>query len=365
MGDDNILKRKADHLRIVAEEDVRHGGSTLLQCVQLIPEALPEMALDDIDLSVQFFGKTLAAPLMITSMTGGTERGGELNLGLARAAAGAGIAFAVGSQRVLLRHPERLHEFEVREYFDGVLLGNIGAQQLREHSPEQIAELVAMIDADGICVHLNPAHELAQVDGDRDFRGLLELIAGLNGQLQGRVLVKETGAGIAPWTVRRLVDSGIRCIDVAGAGGTSWTKVESYRTSDALAGGVAAALSDWGMPTAACIIGARAVADHDTLIVGSGGVTTVLDVARVLACGADLAGIARAVLLAYMAEGPGSVGGPAGAGAYLDRLIHQLKATMLLLGCREPSGMRDVPRVYTGELKDWLAAIEGQMSSRD
>ncbi len=360
MGDDSILKRKADHLRIVAEEDVEHRGTTLLECVQLIPEALPELALDEIDTQVEFFGKRLSAPLMITSMTGGAERGGELNRALARAAAGAGIAFAVGSQRVLLGHPDRLPEFAVRAAIpDGVLLGNIGAQQLREHPPARIAELVSMIDGDGICVHLNAAHELAQVDGDRDFRGLRELIAQLNEQLDGRVLVKETGAGISSTTVRLLAGRGISFIDVAGAGGTSWPKVESYRAGADLARVIGETFSDWGMPTAACIIGARRRARYDTCIVGSGGIVTGLDAARAIACGANLAGVARAVLLAYLADGA------AGAGAFLARLTHELKVAMLLIGCRDLAALREAPRVYTGALRDWLATPEGQISSRD
>lgn len=360
MGDDNILKRKADHLRIVAGKDVRHQGSTLLQCVQLIPEALPEMALDDIDLGVEFFGKTLAAPLMITSMTGGTERGGELNHALAQAAGDAGVAFAVGSQRVLLEHPDRLPDFAVRERIpDGVLLGNIGAQQLIEHPPDRIAELAEMIEADGLCVHLNAAHELAQDDGDRDFGGLLAAIAALNEHVDGRVLVKETGAGISPRTVRRLVDQGIGYIDVAGAGGTSWTRVESYRTEGQLARAIGETFGDWGMPTAACIIGARHRADKATCIVGSGGIITGLDAARAIACGADLAGVARAVLLAYLADGA------AGASGYLARMIHELMAAMLLTGSRDLATLRNAPRVYTGALKDWLDTDKGQTSTGD
>jgi isopentenyl-diphosphate delta-isomerase len=358
--DDGILRRKADHLRIVAEEDVTHGGPTLLECVQLIPEALPELALSEIDTSVEFFGKQLSAPLMITSMTGGAARGAELNQIFAAAAAEAGIAFAVGSQRVLLSHPERLPEFAVRAQIpQGVLLGNIGAQQLNEHPPARIAELVSMIDADGICVHLNAAHELAQVDGDRDFRGLRELIAQLNDQLDGRVLVKETGAGISSTTARLLAGRGISFIDVAGAGGTSWPKVESYRADEKLARAIGETFSNWGMPTAACIIGARRRAHCDTCIIGSGGIVTGLDAARAMACGANLVGVARAVLLAYLADGA------AGASAYLARLIHELKVAMLLIGCRDLTALREAPRIYTGALREWLATPEGQISSRD
>jgi isopentenyl-diphosphate delta-isomerase len=346
-------KRKADHLRIVAEEDVAYAQSTLLECVQLAHDALPELALSDIDTTAEFFGKHLAAPLMITSMTGGAERAGELNRELARVAGELGIAFAVGSQRPMLEHPGCTGDFAVREHIpDGVLLGNIGAQQLLVTPLQDIAALVQAIEADGICVHLNTAHELAQDEGEHDFRGLLDGIARLAAQMDGHVLVKETGAGLSQEVVQRLTSAGVSYIDVAGAGGTSWPKVESYRAADPLALGVGKTFSDWGMPTAACIIAARAVAGEETCIIGSGGIASGLDAARAIACGADIAGMARHVLLAYINNGRD------GAKAYLARVAHELRATMLLTGCRDCATLRRVPRIYTGVLKDWLGTSE-------
>jgi len=355
MVDDGIQQRKADHVRIVLSEDVGHAGSNMLECVQLLHNALPELALSEIDTGCEFFSKQLSAPLMITSMTGGGERTGELNHSLARAAGRAGIAFSVGSQRVLLEHPERLDDFAVRsEIKDGVLLGNIGAQQLVEYDVARVVELTEMIQADGMCVHLNPAHELAQREGDRDFRGQLAAIAQLVDKMDGRVLVKETGAGMSPGVASRLWQAGVRYLDVAGAGGTSWTKVERHRKGDHLSKAIAWVFGDWGIPTAAAVLGVRRACGDGPCIIGSGGMWSGLDAARAIACGADLAGYAQAALRA-----------PTGGESqepdlYLEKVIHELKTAMLLTGCRNLAALRQAPRVYTGALRDWLSNVNWQ-----
>lgn len=348
MVDDGIQQRKADHLYIVLTEDVAHAGSNLLECVQLLHNALPELALDDVDTGCEFFGKRLKAPLMITSMTGGGERSGDLNHNLARAAGRAGIAFSVGSQRVLLDHPERLEDFAVRGEIDkGVLLGNIGAQQLVEHDVTRVSELIEMIQADGMCVHLNPAHELAQRGGDRDFCGQLAAIAALVEKTDGRVLVKETGAGMSPAVAKRLWQAGVRYLDIAGAGGTSWTKVERHRKGNHLSKAIAWTFGDWGIPTAAAVIGARRACGDGPQIVASGGMSTGLDAARALASGADLAGYAQAALRAPWAS-------DREFDHFLEDMIHELKAAMLLTGCADLAALRQAPRIYTGALRDWL-----------
>jgi isopentenyl-diphosphate delta-isomerase len=349
-----IQDRKSSHLRIVLEEDVQHPGTTLLEHVHLLNESLPELSLGEIDTSCTFFGKRLEAPLMITGMTGGAGSSGELNRALAQAAAKQGIAFSVGSQRVMLDHPETRGDFAVREFIpEGVLLANLGAVQARDHPPAAISGLVEAIDADGLCLHLNPAQELAQRDGDRDFRGLLDVIARLVDHLEGRVLVKEVGAGFSPRTLTMLCGAGVRYVDVAGAGGTSWTKVEGLRELEK-AGRTGAApplgevFADWGLPTAVCVIAARRLCPTESCIVGSGGITTGLEAAKAIACGADMAGVARAALLAYAREGVED---------YLDAVVTQLKAAMLLTASPDLASLRQAGRVYTGTLRDWLAAF--------
>jgi isopentenyl-diphosphate delta-isomerase len=349
MPESTISRRKSEHLRIVLEQDVEHTGSNLLEGVQLMNQALPELDLEQIDTTCEFFGRRLQAPLMITSMTGGADATKEMNHELAAAAERAGIAFSVGSQRILLRYPEHLPDFAVRQRIpNGVLLGNIGAVQLLEHPIPVIAELVDRIEADGICVHLNPAQELCQPEGNRRFAGIVDQIARLVERLDGRVLVKETGAGISPRALLQLDAAGVRYIDVAGSGGTSWTRVEMHRVEEGPERQLGETLSDWGIPTAVCVIAARSICSKETCIVGSGGVVRAIDCARVIAAGAQIAGFARSILQRWRE------GGEEGAAAFIDRLQRELRTIMLLTGSRDISALRHAKRVYTGELRQWL-----------
>jgi isopentenyl-diphosphate delta-isomerase len=351
VGDDTIQRRKADHLRVVAEEDVLHGGGNLLDRVQLVHNALPELNLEDIDTSCEFFGKPLSLPLMITSMTGGEERGAELNRVLAGVAAAAGIAFAVGSQRVMLRHRERAADFKVREFIpDGVLLANIGGQQLTEYPVDKVSWLADEIEADGICVHLNVAHELAQPEGDRNFAGILAAIQALSGALPGGVLVKEVGHGLGPWAVQQLSDVGVKYIDVAGSGGTSWTKVEARRADSPVAARTGEVFGDWGIPTAAAVIAARETAPAATLI-ASGGIGSGLDIARAIAIGADVCGLARPLLLAC------EDGGAEACAALVRQLSYELRCAMLLTASRDIAALKCASRVYTSNLSEWVKGL--------
>ncbi len=349
--DDQIRTRKADHLRIVAEETVAHASTTLLEHVRLFHQALPEIDLDSVDTSVEFFGRRLKAPLLITSMSGGTELAGAMNRDLATVAAEHGIGFGVGSQRVILDHPEALTDFAVRSHIpESVLLANIGGAQLLEYDTAAIAGLKEQIEADAICIHLNAAQELVQPEGDCHFSGILDALEKLVKRIPGKVLVKETGAGMSPETLAMLDRVGVTCIDVAGAGGTSWTKVEMHREVDDSSRQIAGTFADWGIPTAFSIIAARRTCRPGTCIIGAGGIFTGLDAARAIAAGADLVGFARSVFLAYRG------GGVHGADQYIDRVIRELKNAMVLTGAGNLAALKLVPRVYTGELFRWLSA---------
>jgi isopentenyl-diphosphate Delta-isomerase len=362
---DRSRARKEDHIRICAEEDVRHGGSTLLEGVHLLHEALPELDLGEIDAGATFFGKRLACPLLVSSMTGGGgPEAGRMNRELASAASAVGAAFAVGSQRPLLdavaasptADPSAiLAEFSVRDAIpDGVLLGNIGAAQLREHPPSRIAGLARRIEADGLCVHLNAAQELVQPEGDRSFRGQLEAIERLAGEMGGRVLVKETGAGLSPRTLERLRSVGVERVEVAGSGGTSFTRVEAHRAPPGSDGrALGELLADWGVPTALSIAAARRILGEGACVVGSGGIESGLCAARAIALGADLVGVARPVLLAWRR------GGADGARSFLERLAAELRAVMLLTGSRDLASLRRAPRFYESELARLLETLEG------
>lgn len=351
MAKSPIEKRKAEHLRIVAEEEVTHSGGTLLGDVHLLHDALPELNLGDLDLSTPFFGKRLNAPLMITSMTGGAEVAGDLNRGLASVCGRLGIAFAVGSQRITLRHPEMTSDFAVREQLgDGVLLGNIGGVQLVEVETEEIAKLVDVLEADGLCVHLNAAQELVQAEGNVEFAGILEGIDRLLEALDGRVLVKETGAGLSPAALEKLRTIGVPYVDVAGSGGTSWTKVESLRETNGDLRPLGEALADWGVPTAFSVVAVREILGDNVGVVASGGIDNGLDVARALALGADIAGFARGALLPFLE------GGEEALDKKLTGVIEELKRVVLLTGRKSPFELKTAPRVIDGRLREWLAA---------
>jgi len=349
-GSTGTIQRKSEHLRIVSDRDVTHARTTLLEDVILIHQALPELNLDEIDLSTNFFGKSLAAPLMITSMTGGAEFSEEMNRGLAEAAERESIAFAVGSQRVMLRHPEVADHFAVRKYIpNGVLLGNIGAVQLEEYPPDVIVGLVEQIEADGLCIHLNVAQELVQTEGHRHFRGILDNIARLLDHLGGRLLIKETGAGMSIETAAKLKSIGVPYIDVSGSGGTSWTKVEMFRANSGLLRQVGSTFADWGVPTAFGVMATRHVCGSDVTIIASGGIENGLDVARSIAIGADVGGLARPILLSFLE------GGSDGASDYIRRIKEELRIAMLLTGARNVSALSSIPRVYRDGIREWLS----------
>lgn len=347
-GTPSISRRKADHLELAASGagDFREV-STLLEHVHLVHQALPELAVGEIDLSTTLCGRALRAPVVVSGMTGGTEEAGRLNRDLARAAQAHGLAFGLGSQRAMALCPELADTFQVRDAAPEVfLLGNIGVVQARELGVSRVRELLRAVGADALCVHLNPAMELVQEEGDRDFRGALRTIAALVDGLDMPVIAKETGCGLSREAARLLREAGVGTVDVSGAGGTSWVGIETRRAAP---GSAARALGeelwDWGIPTAVSV---AACAAEGLEVIATGGLRGGLDVARALALGAVAGGLAAPVLRAHRE------GGYEGAYAFLGRVVEGVRAVALLCGCRRARDLAQAPRVVTPPLRDWL-----------
>lgn len=292
--------RKADHLRICLEEDVQfHANTNGLERYRFTHCCLPELDRSEIDLTTTFLGKQLSAPLLISSMTGGTEQAGIINQRLATVAQHYKIAMGVGSQRVAVEKPQVASTFAVRSHAPDILLfANLGAVQLNyNYGLDQCLRVVDLLEADALILHLNPLQECIQTTGDTNFRGLLDKIGALCNKLPVPVIAKEVGNGISAAMARKLIDAGVKAIDVAGAGGTSWAKVESERAETPLQRRLGMTFADWGLPTAECITSIRTAAPNVPLI-ASGGLRHGLDAAKALALGADIAGMALPFLQA-------------------------------------------------------------------
>jgi isopentenyl-diphosphate delta-isomerase len=294
-----IGSRKADHIRINLDQDVRSGLSTGLDQLRFIHEALPEIDLDDIDLGLDFLGKYLQAPILISSMTGGTERAEAINRALGEAAQATGIALGVGSQRAMLEHPELQSSFRLRDFApNAFIFANLGAVQLNYgYGVDDCRRAVELIKADALFLHLNSLQEAIQPEGDTRFGGLVDQIGKVSRSLGVPVVVKEVGWGISERTARLLADAGVTAIDVAGAGGTSWSQVEMYRLQDKQEAKVAAAFHGWGIPTAESILRVRQSVP-EIKIIASGGLRDGVDIAKCIGLGAELGGMAGVFLKA-------------------------------------------------------------------
>lgn len=340
MSNDTTEARKVDHLRIVLEEDVAAKGiSAGWARYRFRHRALPELDLREIDTGVTIFGKPLRAPLLISSMTGGAHSTERINMQLAEAAEAMGVAMGVGSQRAALSNREVARTYQVRRVAPSILLfANLGAVQLNYgYTVDDCRRAVEMIEADALILHLNALQEAVQPEGDTNFKGLLAKIGAVCRALPVPVIAKEVGNGIGAEDARRLSEVGVAAIDVAGAGGTSWSEVERYRHAAARGQGVAAVFAGWGIPTAEAIEEVRAALPQTTLI-GSGGVRTGLDVAKAIALGADLVGTAAPHLFSANEE--------AGSAAVIERLqsLHdELRITMFCVGAADIPALRRTP----------------------
>lgn len=300
MPPDSIIStRKADHIRINLEEDVESSLTTGLENYRFIHQALPELDLDKIDLTQTLFRKTVRVPLLISSMTGGTEEAGSINRLLAEAAQATGIVMGVGSQRAALENDKVADTFKVRRYAPDILLiANLGAVQLNYgYTISHCQRAVDMIEADALYLHLNALQEAVQPEGDIRFTGLIKKIEEVCRVLPVPVIAKEVGWGFSERDARMLAEAGVAAIDVAGAGGTSWSQVEKYRIQDERLARIAGAFRNWGIPTAESIQMVRNGAPN-LPIFASGGLRSGVDIAKCIALGATLGGMAGPFLKA-------------------------------------------------------------------
>ena len=340
-------RRKRAHIETVLNEDVAAKGVTAgFERFFFDHVATPELDLAKIDLSSELFGRKLAAPLLISSMTGGTPAARDINLRLAEAAQALGIAMGLGSQRAALEKPELADTYRVRQVAPGILLfANFGAVQLNYgYGIDQARRAVEMIEADALFLHLNPLQEAVQPGGDRNFAGLLAKIERLARALAVPVVVKEVGNGIGADTARKLEACGVAAIDVAGAGGTSWSEVEAFRVRDPLARRVAHAFAGWGIPTALALIEVTE-ALPDVPVFASGGIRGGIDAAKAIRLGARLVGVAAPVL--------GTAAGVASVHDAMQTTIDELRIAAFCTGSADLAALR---RAALRRVDTWATA---------
>jgi len=353
------MRRKAEHLELALERPGEAAGGPGWADVELVHEALPEVDLDEVDLGIELLGRSLGAPLVIAGMTGGHEGALEINAILARAAERHGLAMGVGSQRAALLDPALTPSYAVvREQAPSAfVIGNIGAAQLigQDERPalglEDLRSAVAMVEANAMVIHLNFLEESVQPEGDRRSRGCAEAIRAVAAGLDVPVLAKETGAGIAPGTARRLRELGVAALDVGGSGGTNFAAIERVRAErqgDARGVALGKALADWGVSTAVSVAGA---VTSGLPVIATGGIRSGLDAAKALALGATAVGVARPLLMA-------ATEGDAAVDAWIEGFLRELRAVLMLTGCSKAAALGERRVVVRGRTWDWLRDLE-------
>ncbi|HLR14270.1 MAG TPA: type 2 isopentenyl-diphosphate Delta-isomerase [Bacillota bacterium] len=335
-----INKRKTEHIRLCLEENVEGVNmSTGLEGISFMHNALPEIDFNDISTEASFLGKKLHAPFLVSSMTGGSALATEINRNLAIASEEKQWAFALGSTRALLESDAHRDSFVVRKYAPTVpMIANLGAVQLNYgYGVDHCKKIVEETGADSLVLHLNSLQEIVQDGGDLNFKNLLPKIEIICSELEVPVGVKEVGFGIDGTVAKKLHDVGIHYIDVAGAGGTSWSQVEKLRTEDPLREVAAEAFNDWGTPTKDCIVSVREKLPHVPLV-ASGGMKTGVDAAKAITLGADVIGYARQLLEAATISVEDVL-------KEMERIEFELKMTMFGIGVQTLDGLQATKRV--------------------
>jgi isopentenyl-diphosphate delta-isomerase len=337
----DISKRKADHINLALQTSHQATGSAGFERIRFEHNCLPELHAENIDCSTVFLNQFCSAPLIIGAMTGGCERGETINRHLAEAAQQAQIPMALGSQRAALQ--DDLAQNVRRWAPEAILLGNLGGTQLQQHGVELAQRAVDSVQANAMMIHLNPLQELVQPNGDRDWRGVLNAIEQCCAKLSVPVIIKEVGAGISLTAAQRLIDAGVKWIEVAGRGGTSWASIESARIGDTRAQQIAAPFLNWGMDSAQLISQLRSQSSQLGLI-ASGGLRNGLDVARSLRLGANISAIAQPFLEPALESTEAVI-------EKIDILREQLRWTMFLTGSKDLKQLQKAPLINDSTIR--------------
>ncbi len=329
--------RKADHIRINLEEDVASALNTGFERFQFVHQALPEINLEDIDLTQDLFGCRLRSPLLISSMTGGTHEAKQINLTLAEAAEETGVAMGLGSQRVAIENPELSASFQVRRVAPNILLfANLGAIQLNYgYGIDECRRAVEMVEADALILHLNALQEAVQPEGNTRFAGLANKIEQICKKLPVPVIAKEVGWGISSETAQRLSNAGVAAIDVAGAGGTSWSQVEMHRSTNQSQARLAAAFIDWGISTADSIQLVRRAAPY-LPVFASGGIRTGIEITKSISLGASLGGMASPFLKAAAISTEATI-------QTIQEITREIQVCMFAVGAKNINDLQNTP----------------------
>ncbi len=347
----SIGKRKQRHIRVSLEERVDSDIPTGFDDVTLVHRALPEIDLNEIDMSTELFGRILSAPLIISALTGGTDEAKRINETLATVAQRLKIGIGVGSQRIALQQPEIEATFKIiRDTApDALVIGNIGCPQFSlGWGAKEARKAVEMIEADALAIHMNPLQEVVQVGGDTNYKGVINKIRSLTSILEVPVVMKETGAGISFEDAMRLEKAGVAGFEISGLGGTSWAAVEHHiarESGEKTQEYLGKALWNWGIPTACSLVEVRTASKGK--VIASGGLRTGLDMAKAVALGADAIGIAKPFLQK-------AIEGEEALEKHIETILSEFKACMFLIGAKNLNKMRRTPLVVTGWTSEWL-----------
>lgn len=343
----SIEQRKEDHIDLALKPENQGPLTTLLENIHFVHQPLVNMAFNDIDTSSEFLGYKLGAPIIITAITGGTRRAYEINKALAEVAEKYRIGMGVGSQRPMILNPDTLYSYKiVRKIIRSVpVIANIGIAQLAKLDIKTVEWLVEAIEADALAIHLNILQELVQLEGDRDFRGSFEAIQRIVDRIKVPIIVKEVGNGFSRECAEALYSIGVKIIDVAGAGGTNWVSIELARSRSNQSEKVFGIFKTWGLPTAISI--AEVASIDNIVVIGSGGIRNGLDIAKAIALGADIVGMAQPFVKHVLEKTVDN---------FIETILTQLRVVMMLTQSKNIESLRRAPIVILGKLASWICA---------